>query len=241
MKQVGARRCLGGTCSKWGVGISLLVAFTWLLVHQTRNMRPSLPREPQPSLSPAPARETPTVQEKEAAPGRLPDENVLEDRQLEKTDFDALLAYSEKRQSLAFLDRIENELSERLKQGRFVSSLKEAIAKDMNAPFLPDTERRHISMLNYLEDASLGRFENENRDEALDAVVSLLTTVPIDKNTPKRHLQFQVGDKVDLMMIWTQSNRDEAFQYLSSQKDSDLFPDLEEGYLNGLFFLGLTQ
>ncbi|MBI2603058.1 MAG: hypothetical protein HYW48_08375 [Deltaproteobacteria bacterium] len=169
------------------------------------------------------------------------DEDDSIERTLSESDFKTLLSYSEKRGHYVFLERIEDELSEDLKKRRHVASIKKALAKDLQAPYSPEMERRHLSMLNYLEDASLGRFKHERSREALDAVVSLLTEIPIDTKMPKRHLQFQIGDKVDLMMIWTQENRDEAFRYLSSQIESPLFSYLKEGYFNGLFFLGLKQ
>ena len=102
-----------------------------------------------------------------------------------------------------------------------------------------EEERIRMAALDYLGEVALGRIEYEDQNNAQEMVFDLLQLKPDTMIKDRTQKQSHIGDKMDLMAIYTQIEPESALDYIHQHKESKLSKHLKTAYSNGLFFLGL--
>ena len=101
-----------------------------------------------------------------------------------------------------------------------------------------EDEDMRMALVDYVGDAALGRFSFEDRDEARRLLLWLLDTPLSLASAENRQAKSLIGDRIDLMAYYTQLDIGEAKEYLLRHRNQVVYKYLEEGYSNGLFWLG---
>jgi len=159
-----------------------------------------------------------------------------------KQTFESLIKYNNDRKARVIMSGLSNILEGYFKNKKMITKIKsyfDFALKEIK--FNSQIENTRMLMIDYLGDVILGNINFEREEEALTVLLNILKKDTITPEMDHRQKKSMIGDKMELMAYYTQFAEDQAYLYLQQEKGTPYFNYLKTGFVNGLYFKGLSK
>lgn len=154
----------------------------------------------------------------------------------------ALYEYNEVKKTLLFRDDLDREAAARFAGKNMLTVAARFLTESSQEDaYSSEHEDMRVTLIDYVGDASLGRFSFEDRGQA-SLLLRWLLDMPLSlPGKDGRQVKSLIGDRIDLMAYYTQLDIGRANEYLVRHRGEDIYKHLEVGYSNGLYWLGYGE
>ena len=159
-----------------------------------------------------------------------------------KQIFTSLVKYNNDRKSRVIMSGLSNILESDFKNKKMITKIRSYFDLALKEKsFNSQIESTRMLMIDYLGDVILGNIIFEKEEEAFNVLLDLLKKDTINPKMDDRQKKSMIGDKMEMMAYYTQFAEDQAYLYLQQEKGSPYFSYLKTGFINGLYFKGLSK